>query len=388
MKYTHVAILIHWLTALFIIGLLAIGKYMVGLDATDPLRFTLTQSHKTFGILVLALSVLRILWRLTHKAPPHPTGAPGWEKFCANASHLAFYALIFILPLSGWAMVSVSTLNIDTILFNRIELPHLPLIEWLGLADADAQKTWEHHFHEAHHVAGYVLIGLLVVHIGAALKHHFIDKDDVLNRMKPRWNDPAFWNVVAVPFIAVVIGFYAQNYLLNPDKGSNSGSLVAQSSSVSLQATVSGGTTDINFGTVNVVANLNLDDPGSSSLEATVDTGTVSSGNLQVEGSLPNSDWFDVANHPQATFVADSFALGQKLNTIDITGHLTVKGNSVPVNFTLAIEPATDTEPSKASTQFHVDRFALKLGESSQPDDTWVGNTVIVLVEFELSAGS
>lgn len=384
MKYTHVAILIHWLSALCIIGLLAVGKFMVGLDDTDPLRFTLTQSHKTFGILVLVLSVLRILWRVTHKAPPHPAGAPGWEKFAASASHFIFYALIFIMPLSGWAMVSVSPLNIDTLLFNRIEFPHLPLNDWLGLADTTAQQLWEHRFHEVHHIASTVLIVLLLLHIGAALKHHFIAKDDVLNRMTPRWREPGFLSLVAVLVLAIGASVFA----LNRDSGSSAGGLVAQSSRVSLQAMVMGGSTGIEFGTVNVMANLNLDNPASSTLEATIDTETATSDSLQVQGSLPDADWFDVANHPQASFVADTFAAGQETSSLDITGQLTVKGNTIPVSFTLTIEPATDTEPSKASTQFEVDRFELNLGKSSQPDEDWVKAAVIVLVEFELSAGS
>lgn len=386
MKYSNVAIFIHWLTALAIIGLLAVGKFMVDLGDTDPLRFTLTQSHKTFGILVLALSFLRILWRLTHKAPPHPAGSPGWEKFAANVSHFVFYLLLFILPLSGWAMVSVSPLNIDTLLFDRINLPHLPLNEWLGLANTSAQQLWEHRFHEVHHVAGNVLAVLLLIHIGAALKHHFIDKDDVLHHMTPRWSDERFWNLIGALLLVIGASFYALNH--NPGSSDSATALVAQSSRVSLQAMVSGAETNIEFSTAEVMADLDLNSPANSTLQASVDTGTLSSDNSQVEGSLPDADWFDVASYPQATFTANSFAAGQEVNTLDVTGELTVKDTTVPVSFTLVVDQATDAVPAKASTQFEVDRFELKLGEASQPDDTWVGGSVIVFVEFELSAGN
>lgn len=384
MKYTHVAILIHWLTAIAIIGLLAAGKFMADLDETNPLRFSLTQSHKTFGILVLGLSVLRLVWRLTHKAPPHPVHAPEWEKLAASASHLFFYALIFIMPLSGWAMVSVSPLNIDTLLFNKINVPHLPLVEWLGLADAAAQQIWEHRLHKVHESASTVLIVLLLVHMGAALKHHFIDKDDVLNRMTPRWREQGFLALVAA--LVLVVG--ASVFALNRGSASAAGPMVAQSSQVSLRAMVSGDDVEIKFGSVNITANLDLDDLDNSRLKSTVDTSTAtSSDNLQVEGSLPDADWFDVANYPQATFVADSFTAGQGLNTLDVTGQLTVKNSTVPISFVLSIEPATDTQASKASTQFEVDRFDLELGLDSQADETWVGRSVIVFVEFELSTG-
>lgn len=381
MAYTHVAIAIHWLTALLIIGLLAVGKFMTGLDANDTLRFTLTQSHKTFGILVLTLSILRILWRLTHRAPAHPAHAPSWEKWAANLSHFAFYALILVLPLSGWAMVSVSSLNIDTFLFNRIPLPHIPILEWLNVSEGAAQDSLEHRFHSVHHVAGTVLIVLLIVHVGAALKHHYIDKDDVLRRMKPRITEPGFLGVIA--FVAVAIG--ASAFALNYQGRSSDVPLTAGASKVSAQATVTSELTDIVFTDSTVVANIDVNNPSASSLEATVQTASAISENLQVQASWADLEWFDSENYPTASLIAESFVAGQELSTLEVSGQLSIKDISVPVVFILTISPATETLPSTAATEFDVNRIDLNLGLESEPNDENIGRTVQIRLEFVLS---
>ena len=175
-RYGSVAKTLHWLIALAIIALLVVGKYMHGLPNNDPDKFALYQLHKSFGISVLALSVVRVLWRLTNKVPPMPAAMPGWQKWAAHAGHLGLYALMIAIPLSGWAMVSASTLGIPTMLFGAVELPNLPI--------APDRETHEL-FEETHELLGNLMILLLIGHVLAALKHHFIDRDTVLRRMLP-----------------------------------------------------------------------------------------------------------------------------------------------------------------------------------------------------------
>ena len=179
-RYGAVAMTLHWLIALIIIGMLILGKYMADLPDNDPSRFDLIQLHKSIGITILTLSVLRVLWRLVNKVPPLPAHMPAWERFAAHASHLLLYVLIIGIPLSGWAMVSASPLGIPTIWFGAVEIPHLPGLQ--GFAD---QHAAEHTFRDTHELLGDLMIALLLVHVGAALKHHFYDRDDVLVRMLP-----------------------------------------------------------------------------------------------------------------------------------------------------------------------------------------------------------
>jgi cytochrome b561 len=175
-RYGTVAMTLHWLIALAIIGMLTVGKYMHGLPDEDPNKFALYQLHKSFGISILALTVVRILWRLTHPVPPLPASMPAWQRFGAHLSHYGLYALMLGIPLSGWLMVSSSPLGIPTMLFGAVELPHLPV--------ANTEDTHEF-FEETHELLGNLMIGLLIVHVLAALKHHFVDRDTVLRRMLP-----------------------------------------------------------------------------------------------------------------------------------------------------------------------------------------------------------
>jgi len=176
--YGWIAIAFHWTMALLIIGMLALGLYMHGLPQTEQSTFQLYQLHKSIGFVVLALAVLRLCWRLANPAPKLPAGMPSWEKAAAHLGHAGLYALIFALPVTGWFMVSASPWGIPTILFNIQPVPHLPIPTALG-----SQEEAESFFKLLHEYGAYLLIALIVVHAAAALKHHFIARDDTLKRM-------------------------------------------------------------------------------------------------------------------------------------------------------------------------------------------------------------
>lgn len=176
-RYSKVAITLHWLIAALIIGQLAGGKIMMSMQGS-PLKFELFQLHKSFGIIILTLSLLRLAWRLTHKAPPLPAQMPKHERLAAKISHIGFYGLMIGIPLAGWAMVSAAPIKITTKIFKVVKWPDMPLIE--------RSEGLEDFFSQAHEVMSIMIFVLLVVHIGAALKHHFKDKDDVMTRMVPR----------------------------------------------------------------------------------------------------------------------------------------------------------------------------------------------------------
>jgi cytochrome b561 len=182
-RYHRVAILLHWLIALLIVVNLAMGltfdSDLVRHLATET-RYGLYQWHKTFGIIVLFLSVFRLGWRLTHPAPAMPQTMPRWEKSLAHLGHIGLYVLMIAIPFTGWLLVSASTLNIPTLMFNLFPWPHLPIAEMLEDRGAFAKNM-----SELHELVAFAMIGLLVLHISAALRHHFLLKDDVLKRMLP-----------------------------------------------------------------------------------------------------------------------------------------------------------------------------------------------------------
>lgn len=179
--YNAVAKFLHWLIALAIVGMLAVGWIMED-DAlvNGPLRFSLFQWHKSIGITILVLSLLRLGWRLMNPPPPLPAAMPQWERWAAHAAHILFYALMIGLPLSGWAMVSASPYS--TVLYGLVPLPNLPFI-----ADMPDKKAFGEMAEEFHCVMASATLGLLLLHIAAAWKHHLFERDDVLLRMAPRF---------------------------------------------------------------------------------------------------------------------------------------------------------------------------------------------------------
>ena len=179
-RYGTVAMILHWLIAIAIVTLLAVGKYMAELPNSDPNKFFLFQMHKSSGLTVLVLSVARIAWRLMNVVPPPPPSMPMWQRWGASLSHLAFYFLIVVIPLSGWAAASTSSSGVPTLWFGLFEVPNFP-----GLPEGEAREEVHELSEEVHELLGNLMILLLLVHVGAALKHHFWDRDTVLRRMLP-----------------------------------------------------------------------------------------------------------------------------------------------------------------------------------------------------------
>ena len=161
--------------AILIIALAGLGLYMVTLPDVgfDTKKMTLILYHKEFGLLVLALVVVRLGWRLTNKLPQLVAHLPDWQKIAARFVHLSFYALMFALPISGWLMSSAAAIPVS--LFGLFTLPDfVPHDEYLF------QRLIE-----IHKWLGYGLIFFTFVHVGAALRHHFVFEDDTLRRILP-----------------------------------------------------------------------------------------------------------------------------------------------------------------------------------------------------------
>lgn len=171
-RYTPTAIALHWLVAIIIIGNLAFGLYMVDLPVS-PTKLRYLSYHKWTGITVLLLSAARLLWRLWHPAPPLPESMKPWEKKGAHLSHVLLYVLFFASPVTGWLFSSAA--GYKTVYFAVLPIPDL-----LGKNKevADVLRI-------VHHWINYLLAAVIAVHAAAALKHHFIDRDEVMRRMLP-----------------------------------------------------------------------------------------------------------------------------------------------------------------------------------------------------------
>lgn len=175
--------LFHWSMAVIIIGLLVMGfiiaEILTGTDSdTLLLKFTLTQDHKSWGFVAFALACLRIVWRWVNPSPALPEGMSAFERFLAHAGHYGLYVCMFLMPVSGWLMASASPLQdaygIKNLVFRQFELPD-PFVP--------GSEELVSVFATIHAAAGLVLALLLLGHVAAALKHHFINRDSVLRRM-------------------------------------------------------------------------------------------------------------------------------------------------------------------------------------------------------------
>ena len=179
-RYTSVAIFLHWIMAVGILGLLIVGLTMT--HATLPLmrKFHLYQLHKSIGITILLAAFVRLAWRLTHRPPPLPAHMTTNERSAAEGGHALLYILLFGLPLTGWALVSASVLNVPTLLYGHIHWPHLPFLSSLP-HKAPVEAILE----GVHRYSAWFLIAVVAGHGAAALRHHFVQRDEVLRRMLP-----------------------------------------------------------------------------------------------------------------------------------------------------------------------------------------------------------
>lgn len=170
-RYDNVAISFHWLLAVMLVGSFSFGLYMAGLPFSIQ-RVKLFNYHKWAGMTILALTLLRLMWRLSHARPPEAPG-PHWQQQAARATHGAMYLLCIVIPLVGWAYSSAAGFQI--VVYGVLPMPNLLDA---NPALAEAIKPW-------HGRLAFVLAALVLLHVAAALKHHFVDHDGLLRRMRP-----------------------------------------------------------------------------------------------------------------------------------------------------------------------------------------------------------
>jgi len=168
--YTFLAKLLHWLTALLVIGLLCLGLWMVGLP-NGGLKSGSIAWHKGIGVTVLALTVLRLLWLWRAKAPALPASVGPWERRLAPWSHTMLLVLLLVMPISGWLMSSAGGNSV--VWFGVLPLPDL----------VDRDPLLAKMLRTLHHWSAYALIAVIVLHVGAVIRHDMLRRDGIFRRM-------------------------------------------------------------------------------------------------------------------------------------------------------------------------------------------------------------
>lgn len=170
-KYNGTAIALHWLVAVLIVVAFSVGQYMADLELS-PWKLKIFAWHKWVGVTIFLLVLYRIYWRLTHPAPALPASMSENMKKGSGVTHLFLYLLMVAIPITGWLHSSAA--GVSVVYFNFIPLPNL----------LDKNKELSDLFKDVHESLNWALLGLVIMHVAATLKHQFMDKDNLLDRMR------------------------------------------------------------------------------------------------------------------------------------------------------------------------------------------------------------
>jgi len=399
-RYSAVAIVLHWLIAAAIVFQVIIAWRMGG--GRTPEGFALVQLHKSVGITVLLLSLLRLAWRLTHKPPALPAEMAGWEKLLAKVAHIGLYVIMIGLPITGWIMVSASRIQVPTLLYGVIPWPHVPGIAHLA---APAKSAW-HEFsevgHEALAWATYILVAL---HVAGALKHQLFSKDEpILAHMAPGTKPGAWFDPRVIVIAVAALGVIGAGYAVRPappaskplpppppvveevpaevatvpaagtpaaatdtapattEPASTEPSVwkVASGSTLGFATSWSGSSIEGRFNRWTADILFGPEALDRSKVSVSIDLASAVSGDQQRDESMQGEDWFDTAKHAKATFTATRFEKTGE-NRYIAHGQLSLRGVTKPVRlpFTLKIEG----DKARVSGVTTLDRTAFGVGQ-------------------------
>lgn len=180
-RYTRIAIVFHWVIAAFVVTNIALAWTFKMWD-DRPWTQSVTNTHKTIGITVLGLALMRLLWRIAHRPPPLSPAIPRWQAVAARTGHAALYFLIIAMPLSGWIYDSAWEYAAD-VPIDFFGLFEMPRIAWVADMPAGPKKEVDELFHHVHEWLSYLLYVMLAAHLAGALKHQYFDRIPTLQRM-------------------------------------------------------------------------------------------------------------------------------------------------------------------------------------------------------------
>lgn len=396
---------LHWIIAALIIFMIFLGWR---LDDHDSLRLSRVNLHKSVGILILLLSVVRLAIRFMTKAPPEQAG-PVWQSWAAKGLHVLFYVAMLGMPLTGWAMVSTSAREIPFFMFHWPHMPFVPI-------SADMENP-VHEFFELFHKLGAKLLiyGMIPLHVAAALKHQFVDKDEVLEHMVPglkprpivnwRWIVPVGVVVLAVGFGEFVFrGKPSNDKPLPPVEQSVEASDMADSamasSSASVSASVSSSASSSASASVAAVTQWTVDKAASkigwsttfqgeainggfggytaqiafdpdkldqSHVKVGIDLGSVASGDNDRDGTLKSDQFFNVPSFPKAVYEASKFTKTDATHFV-AHGKLTLHGVTKALDLPFSLTIRKDVADMSGTADLDRTAFSVGSGDYEKTD--------------------
>ena len=361
LNYSKVAKLLHWAVA----GAIVVQFVLANLADNSDSRFqefVLLANHKSVGMTILVVALARLTWRFAVPPPP-PLPMPSWQRIASALSHSALYVLIILMPLTGWLMSSAS--NVPVSWFNLFQIPDLVA------PNEDLAEVFE----ETHEVMAKILFLLALLHVAAALKHTFVNKDPALRRI----SSP----VALGAFLLVVV---AGVLLLTPNSRAD-GVLPAwpidyDASHIRFEAEQAGATFEGRWSDWEAELRFDPSMPDSGSFDVAIRVAGVVTGDSDRDDTLQDPEFFDAAAYPLVRYRASSFRARPDGSFVAL-GSLDVKGNSmeVPLTFTVETEGAKRILRGEA----RLDRLALEVGTGDWADTAWIGQFVDVSVHVEAS---
>lgn len=413
-RYAAIAIVLHWAIAFSIALLIPLGWWMSE-QAEDGVvsdaLFQAYQLHKSIGLTVLALSLTQLGWRIAHPPPPLPDHMPAWERIGAHAAHWGLYVLMLALPLTGWLYVSAgwsehddAPLHVTTRWFGLFVVPDL-----FGLPNtgADVREEVADAAMDAHEVLAWGAIILAGLHAAAALKHHVINRDNVLTLMvpglrqlgggEPAPKNPLRLAILGSGFALTFAGLAAALFALaNLGPGPQAQSQIEiaapaetmeeewivdpnappawrvdpRASSIGFAFAYDDGQTATRFvgRFTRWRADIRFDpnDLAASRATVTIETASATDGVAMHDRALPGPDWFNAEAHPTATFRASEFRhLGG--DAYEARGELIIRSQTR--DFTLPFTLVITGDRAVMTSSSQLDRHDFDIGKSSDADD-------------------
>jgi len=396
--YDYGAMLFHWLIALLIIVQLVMGYAMQRVEAiAEPGRFVMMQWHKTFGILVLILTLARIFWRFANPPPEHAP-MPALELMGARIVSFLFYALMLLVPLTGWWLVSVSPIDIATLFFTipGLEWPHLPL---------ESSEAAGHLASLVHRLLSYGFLLLLFLHVGGALKHVVIDHIPEMARIVPGYQLPRkasspasrrfVWGMIVVLTLlglglgqlprllapASTAGIEQKTELQSSNDTALDGWVIDYDASIlSFGVDFSGAVKQGQIAAWQAQIVFDPDALDQAYAQVVVDAGSITYDDPYVSGAIPGDDGLDVANHPQIKVVLDQFT--PQGETYQARGTLTIKDISLDVDVDFTYQEMEGQ--AHVTGQAQIDRRHFNIGTKTDGNGRYLGTTV--QIDFVLMA--
>lgn len=407
-QYNPFSKILHWFMALLILGMLCMG-YSMGLMEFSPLKMNLYMLHKSIGMTILGLVILRIIWRHVKSPPPHLDTHASWEVCLAHAIHILLYAGMIGMPLSGWVMSSAGEFPVD--FFSLFEIPYITGKD-------------EHLFEISrltHEVFAYMIIAAIGLHFLGAAKHHIIDKDSTLRRMGGNFAVLAVGGILLLG--ATILAGNSLLPLLNaqteqsadvaPDAATTSPSNEAAQATDTGAAPKSLATVSDEEKAFQWVINLEQSkiafeflqygqgvqgsfkefdgriifdpaNPQNSDVDVVIKPASIETGSNDRNQQARSASWFDVEEFPVAIFKTESITLVEP-NQYTARADLTIRGVTIPVVMPFSLEISDNGDGSESAVMranISLMRLDFGVGQGEWQSTQAIDNEVKIDVEI------